>query len=138
MIALIATTATDNQCQPSHVMRSTTLIVVPLSLLSSWKEQLQRHLLPGEISWLLYHSSQGSTASFQDFINYDVVVTTYDTVSTQWRNASKSPQPLFCKSWHRLILDEGLHHKYRHFLINADVFSPRNTLFTYAKSAGSM
>ena len=138
MIALIATKVTSDGCKASHVTRSTTLIVAPLSLLSSWEEQLQRHLLPGKTSWLLYHSSQGTTASFQDFINYDVVVTTYDTVSIQWRNASKSAQPLFCKSWHRLILDEGLHHKHRHFIMNADVFRARNTLCTYAKSASSM
>lgn len=103
MISLIATDEINTHFQPQ------TLIVVPLSLLQTWDERLNEHIAPNALKWLVYHPSRGSIPLNSDISSYDVVITTYDTVSSQWRNASGRIQPLFLVNWHRLILDEGPH-----------------------------
>ena len=39
--------------------------------------------------------------------NLDVVLTTYQTLVSEWR-AKKTSSFLFSKHWHRIILDEGV------------------------------
>ena len=38
---------------------------------------------------------------------YDIVITTYDVVSVDWRRVANSIGPLFSTTWRRVVLDEG-------------------------------
>lgn len=93
----------------------TTLIVVPLSLVSQWEEELATKT---NLSHLVYYDV-GKKSSAAAFSSVDVVVTTYGTVQSEFKsmlgsgkskNGSRNPgqnQPLLMFDWKRIILDEA-------------------------------
>ncbi|KAM3068187.1 hypothetical protein ACMFMG_011234 [Clarireedia jacksonii] len=69
---------------------------------------LLRHLRPGKLTRCIYHGQnrKGSESLGQ----YDVVITTYHTVSAIWRKLNGQPgneKSIFSLTWHRVILDEA-------------------------------
>ncbi|KAK7978619.1 hypothetical protein PG988_006109 [Apiospora saccharicola] len=56
-----------------------TLIVVPLSTLMSWEEQIHRHIKTGGLKYLKYHGQSKNSAK-NNIREYDVVLTTYETL----------------------------------------------------------
>ena len=96
--------------------RRPTLIVSPLSVMSNWSHQAQIHLPEGEgLRVLTYHGNNRNNQRPQDFNQYDIVITTYQTMALEYLpGGSKSkPQPvprktgLFSMDWRRIVLDEG-------------------------------
>lgn len=97
-----------------------TLVVCPVSVISSWLDQLQSHLREGTFKVLVYHGSNRVRTAKQ-VCEHDVVITTYETLSADCRDSttapstSKSPAhkkraengPLFGVDWHRVVFDEA-------------------------------
>ena len=83
-----------------------TLLVVPPSLLGTWKEELRKHLYPGTLRCWLYHGPKRSE-DMASMLAHDIVITTYDVVATEWKSLNKGPRPLFSIKWWRIVLDEG-------------------------------
>lgn len=93
----------------------TTLIVVPLSLVSQWEEELATKT---NLSHLVFYDV-GKKSSAAAFSSVDVVVTTYGTVQSEFKSmmgSGKSDgglrkpglnQPLLNFNWKRIILDEA-------------------------------
>ena len=54
--------------------------VVPLSVLSNWEKQIEDHIRPGVLSHCVYYGT-GRNMSEDDLQKYDVVITTYQTVT---------------------------------------------------------
>ncbi|KAH9961307.1 SNF2 family N-terminal domain-containing protein [Russula dissimulans] len=110
MIALILTT--KNEVSP-HYSKST-LIVVPLSVLSNWDKQIQDHCVPNALSYAIYYGATRDMSA-DELQKYDVVVTTYQTVvgehngfdEASGRKRKKRTSSLFQVPWRRVILDEG-------------------------------
>ncbi|KAH9941011.1 SNF2 family N-terminal domain-containing protein [Amylocystis lapponica] len=115
MLALILTTKTDI---PVDYSRST-LIVVPLSVLSNWEKQIEDHVCAGGLTSCVYYGT-GRSMTPEDLKKYDIVITTYQTVSGEHvdivpksegarptKKQKKSEGGLFHVSWKRIILDEG-------------------------------
>ena len=95
--------------------RKPTLIIAPLSVMSNWSNQAARHILPDLVpKVLIYHGAAKADLRGGDFAKYDIVVTTYHTMSTELFPAgaakpAKTPtgKGLFSTSWRRIVLDEG-------------------------------
>lgn len=93
----------------------TTLILAPVSVMSNWVQQIERHVKKeNALKVLTYHGSNRKKMTHRDFGEYDVVISTYGTLSSEYMPAhSKNPQPiprkegLFCMNWARVVLDEG-------------------------------
>ncbi|KAH9176256.1 SNF2 family N-terminal domain-containing protein [Lactarius sanguifluus] len=111
MIALILATKNDISSGYSN----STLIVVPLSVLSNWEKQINDHCMPNTLSYAIYYGS-GRDLSPKDLQKYDVVVTTYQTVvgensgfadEVPNKKRRKEAGSLFAVQWKRVILDEG-------------------------------
>lgn len=106
-LSIISLLATDLQ-RSSHgslVVAPTLLVVLP-SLLRTWEAEFEKHLHPGTLRCCLYRGPKRS----EDVISmlaYDVVITTYDVVATEWKSLDKGPRPLFSVNWRRIVLDEG-------------------------------
>ncbi|CEJ82945.1 hypothetical protein VHEMI02983 [[Torrubiella] hemipterigena] len=120
MIALVASDLDSNPLPseseyPTVDMPDTsaTLIIVPPPLIPSWEEQLLEHVVPGELS---FHRHHGKTRlnDISEIRQFNIVLTTYHTVSAEWKaaNGGLEKSPLFSVRWRRIILDEA------HFIRN--------------------
>ncbi|PNP81279.1 hypothetical protein FNYG_05311 [Fusarium nygamai] len=83
----------------------TTLIVAPNSTIPAWQEQIVRHVVPDQIRVVLFHGPMREKLA-KSLIEYDVVLTTYGTLQSEWRS-KKEGSPLFTHTWARVVLDEG-------------------------------
>lgn len=93
----------------------TTLIVAPVGVLSNWSGQISHHVKPDHaLRVLVYHGNNKKPMHVKDFEDYDVVITSYGTLATEYFPRGKQnppsvprPQGLFSVHWRRVILDEG-------------------------------
>lgn len=118
----VGSTADGGEEQDEAHQRNTTLVVCPLSVMPNWSGQIASHLLSdGLDSTLSVYSYYGSNRERDPKIleQYDVVLTTYATLSSEYSNDDdgQNSQPrkkrkttshglLNCKFW-RVVLDEG-------------------------------
>ncbi|KAL8696081.1 MAG: hypothetical protein Q9201_007834 [Fulgogasparrea decipioides] len=93
-----------------------TLIVAPLGIMSNWSGQIAHHVRPDQpLKVFTYHgTSKKQTMTAERFAEYDVVITTYGTLSTEHSPKGTKSEPttlrkdgLFSMIWRRVILDEG-------------------------------
>lgn len=99
----------DSETAAPAPPRGGTLVVCPLSLLHQWEEEVQRHL-PGQ--WQVHvHHGRNRTVDPEELARCDLVVTTYDTISSDWARVDATGKsglsPLFTVKWRRLVLDEA-------------------------------
>lgn len=86
-----------------------TLVVAPLTIVDQWKDEIERHTRPS----LSVHVYQGSRRirELEKLLEYDVVVTTYNTLSNEFRDMERKGRenmsPLFQLCFHRIVLDEA-------------------------------
>lgn len=66
--------------------------------------QFVRHVVDGTLKALKYHG-QGRKSDPQQLLDFDIILTTYATVSSEH---SKDLSPLQNIDWFRIVLDEGL------------------------------
>jgi SWI/SNF-related matrix-associated actin-dependent regulator of chromatin subfamily A3 len=93
----------------------TTLIIAPVSVMSNWVQQAEKHVKKeNALNILTYHGSNRKRLTSKEFREYDIVVTTYGTLSEEYqprgvKTAAKVPRAdgLFSMNWKRLVLDEG-------------------------------
>ncbi|KAM4723825.1 helicase-like transcription factor isoform 1-T4 [Anableps anableps] len=80
-----------------------TLIICPLSVLSNWLDQFEQHVQSNvKLNIYLYYGSERNRS--KTFLSsQDVVITTYNVLSTDFGNKS----PLHGINWLRVVLDEG-------------------------------
>ncbi|KAI9572249.1 SNF2 family N-terminal domain-containing protein [Boletus coccyginus] len=118
MLSLILATKKD---VPKGYCNST-LIVVPLSVISNWEKQIDEHCVRGALSVCVYYGANRNMTP-QQLMTRDVVITTYQVVSgdadfsTITQNGGEGEGPakkkrkygkgLFDVKWKRIILDEG-------------------------------
>ncbi|KAI9746406.1 MAG: hypothetical protein M1818_000119 [Claussenomyces sp. TS43310] len=88
----------------------TTLILAPVSVMSNWSQQIERHVNPTKaLRVLTYHGSNRKMLTQGEFAKYNVVITSYGTLSSEY-SSSKGHQPnagIFAMQWRRVVLDEG-------------------------------
>jgi SWI/SNF-related matrix-associated actin-dependent regulator of chromatin subfamily A3 len=108
MLALILATKTD---KPADFSKSTLIgerlflchysssysmtyhmTVVPLSVMSNWEQQIQEHCVPGTLSSCTYYGTNRSMSP-QELMEYDVVITTYQTVAGEHLDAASVTGP---------------------------------------------
>ncbi|KAK4081859.1 hypothetical protein Purlil1_11546 [Purpureocillium lilacinum] len=83
-----------------------TLIVAPVSVMSNWKQQIERHVKADKApSVIIYHGDRKSTVA--DLMRHDVVITSYGRLARE--RDPKVERVLLSKSieWRRVVLDEG-------------------------------
>ena len=108
MIALIV-------ADPKVTTSKGTLIIAPVGVMSNWSGQIAHHVKADNgLKVLIYHGSGKKPMEAKDFNEYDVVVTSYGTLATEYYpRGKKDPPPvprkqgLFSVDWRRVILDEG-------------------------------
>eukprot|EP01084_Bolivina_argentea_P170846 296016_1 len=124
-ISLIATNSgfdndnNDND-NDSKMEQGPTLIICPVAVMSNWEKQIERHCVNNSFKVMKYHGSD--RIKDVDIINkYDIVITTYGTVASEYMGESDKDRELMRKhvglgglqyvDWLRVVLDEA--HKIR-------------------------
>jgi SWI/SNF-related matrix-associated actin-dependent regulator of chromatin subfamily A3 len=79
-----------------------TLIVAPVSVMSNWEQQIQRHVLPQHAPKVLIYHGAARQSVGKSLKDYDVVVTSYGTLSSETTSGN-----IFKMKWRRVVLDEG-------------------------------
>jgi hypothetical protein len=83
-----------------------TLIICPVSVISNWVEQFDDHLHENYHIALYTYYGQSRIRNPKILEKYDVVITTYSTLTSDNKSNSKI-NPLKRVNWFRLVLDEG-------------------------------
>lgn len=83
-----------------------TLIVAPVSVMSNWEQQIQRHVKQDQtLSVFIYHGDKKATA--EELMNYDVVVTSYGKLAREREAGVRKVLLSPSIQWRRAVLDEG-------------------------------
>ena len=82
----------------------TTLLIVPVSTVANWEEQIKLHVKPDTLNYYIYHG-QHRSRDLQYLSSFDIVITTYNVVSTEYEGAKTST--LESIEWFRVVLDEA-------------------------------
>jgi SNF2 family DNA or RNA helicase len=98
-------------CGPTTLVQNskTTLLVSPLSTIANWEEQIKQHVEPGTLKYYVYHGAN-RTKDIKRLAEYDLVITTYGSVASEFNHRSKKKQgvyPLEEINWFRIVLDEA-------------------------------
>jgi SNF2 family DNA or RNA helicase len=94
---------------PLRQNSKTTLLVCPLSTIANWEEQIKQHIKPGTLKYYIYHGQQ-RIKDIKKLAQYDLVITTYGSVASEFNHRSKKKQgtyPLEEINWFRIVLDEA-------------------------------
>ena len=86
-----------------------TLLVVPLSTVKNWEDQIKEHTKSGSILYHVYHG-QGREKNPFKLSDNDVVITTYGTAQAEMESktrADSATSPLLRVRWFRIMLDEA-------------------------------
>ncbi len=89
-----------------------TLILAPVSVMSNWSSQMKKHIKEEHMLRIMFwHGARKEPITPKHIENYDVVISTYESISTDWwsQPAAKAPRNSgpFSVKWRRIILDEG-------------------------------
>ena len=105
MLSLVMENAGEGSKNESRA----TLVVAPLTLVSQWQDEALLHTTLGDDRVLLYYGPERSAVTQRALTTqYDIVITTYGTVSSEYESlssdASGSSTSLFSVPFRRLIL----------------------------------
>ncbi|KAF2854582.1 hypothetical protein T440DRAFT_441724 [Plenodomus tracheiphilus IPT5] len=89
-----------------------TLILAPVSVMSNWSVQIKKHVKEQfALRVMFWHGQRKETINPQQIKNYDVVISTYESISSDWYSQISPTVPRksgpFSVKWRRVILDEG-------------------------------
>jgi SNF2 family DNA or RNA helicase len=95
---------------PSGVEK-TTLVVAPLALIRQWELEIKDKVESSHSLRVSVHHGPQRTKRFQDLRRYDVVITTYQILVSEFGSSSTEADGLkvgcFGLHWYRVILDEA-------------------------------
>ena len=105
-LALIASTKNEAEsfAETDEQNAKATLVICPLSTLGNWEAEIQKHLEPRLIKYVVYHGDERKKWTRREIWAKDVVLVTYDTVANQYQSECNV---LFGATWFRAILDEA-------------------------------
>lgn len=86
---------------------SATLVVAPLALIKQWEAELSERVDADHALKVKVHHGPSRTKSYKDLRRYDVVITTYQTLTSEHDGTVDGKSALFGNHWYRIILDEA-------------------------------
>ncbi|MBW0511156.1 hypothetical protein O181_050871 [Austropuccinia psidii MF-1] len=103
-IALIGTSKEQLIANPHCSMP--TMIIFPPCLLTNWKSEISKHAQAGVLQAKIYHCPPHSLSK-ADILKYDIIITSYNTITQEFKQTNTSTSFIFKINWHHIILDEA-------------------------------
>jgi hypothetical protein len=69
----------------SDPLRKTTLIIAPVALMRQWEKEIERHVHPSHRLKVWIYHGKGKNADFNKLRQYDVVLTTFGTLTSEFK-----------------------------------------------------
>ncbi|KAH8816166.1 SNF2 family N-terminal domain-containing protein [Xylogone sp. PMI_703] len=95
---------------PSGIEKAT-LVVAPLSLIRQWELEIKEKVSDSHFLRVCVHHGPQRTKRFQDLKKYDIVITTYQILVSEFGSSSEKEDGIkvgcFGLHWYRVILDEA-------------------------------
>ncbi|KAJ0167411.1 putative ATP-dependent helicase [Colletotrichum tanaceti] len=92
-------------------IEKTTLVVAPLALIRQWESEIKEKVAKTHGLNVCVHHGPQRTKRFKDLAAYDVVVTTYQVLVSEWGHSSEDENGVkagcFGLHWWRVVLDEA-------------------------------
>nr|POF17908.1 putative atp-dependent helicase c17a2.12 [Quercus suber] len=100
------------QRMPGKAVGKGTLVVAPLALIKQWEGEIKNRVSDSHTLRVLVHHGPSRTKSSAELRKYDVVITTYQTLTSEHAGSNMSIEDgarigCFGVHWYRLILDEA-------------------------------
>ncbi|OOF98796.1 hypothetical protein ASPCADRAFT_41580 [Aspergillus carbonarius ITEM 5010] len=101
-----------SNCKPADGLRrpfKSTLVVAPLALIKQWESEIMSKVESSHrMRVLVYHGNARAKAT-DKLEDYDVVITTYGTLTSEHgaMDKNKKKSDIFSVYWYRIILDEA-------------------------------
>ncbi|KAF2158909.1 hypothetical protein M409DRAFT_61255 [Zasmidium cellare ATCC 36951] len=110
--ALDAKPEHKNQKLPGKDIGKGTLVVAPLALIKQWESEIKTKVTKSHAMKVLVHHGPSRTKSSAELNKYDVVITTYQTLTSEHAGSNMAVAGgarIGCMgvNWYRLILDEA-------------------------------
>lgn len=85
-----------------------TLVVAPLALIRQWEQEIKEKVSKSHRLSVCVHHGPNRTKRYQDLAKYDVVITTYQVLVSEFGHTSPALKAgCFGIHWYRVILDEA-------------------------------
>ncbi|MCJ1309788.1 hypothetical protein MMC25_003449 [Agyrium rufum] len=98
----------DGKPLTSDAVGSSTLVVAPLALIKQWEAEIKEKVEESHTLRVLVHHGPKRTTLGKVMKKYNVVITTYQTLVSEFDGTSKDHQTgCFDVHWYRVILDEA-------------------------------
>ncbi|EPS33778.1 hypothetical protein PDE_08740 [Penicillium oxalicum 114-2] len=100
----------EDEPAPAFKLSKSTLVVAPLALIKQWESEISDKIeRANKLRVCLYHGANRTKTS-KDLPSYDVVITTYGTLTSEFGTAAADKAKksgVFANYWYRIILDEA-------------------------------
>ena len=107
----ITDTSKDTKNKLSASVGKGTLVVAPLALIKQWEVEIKSKVEDSHTLRVIVHHGPKRTARYEDLRKYDVVITTYQVLTSEHGNSSDQPGGVkvgcFGGHWYRIVLDEA-------------------------------
>ncbi|MBW0587113.1 hypothetical protein O181_126828 [Austropuccinia psidii MF-1] len=103
-IALIGTSKEQMIANPH--CSTPTMIICPPRLITNWQSEISKHAQAGALHAKIYHGPTHYSLSKADILKYDIIITSYNTITQELKQNNMSTSFIFQINWHRSILDE--------------------------------
>lgn len=100
------------QKMPGKEVSKCTLVVAPLALIKQWEDEIKTKVSRSHALRVLVHHGPSRTKSAYELKKYDVVITTYQTLTSEHAGSNLTRPDgarigCFGVHWYRIILDEA-------------------------------
>ncbi|MBW0586976.1 hypothetical protein O181_126691, partial [Austropuccinia psidii MF-1] len=83
------------------------MIICPPCLITNWQSEISKHSQAGVLHAKIYHGPTCHSLSKANILKYHIIITSYNTITQEFKQTNTSTSFIFKINWHRIILDEA-------------------------------
>ncbi|MBW0527132.1 hypothetical protein O181_066847 [Austropuccinia psidii MF-1] len=104
-ISLIGTSKERLIKNPQHSMP--TIIIFAPCLIPNWQSEISKHAQAGPLQAKIYHGPTHHSLSKADILKCDIIITSYNTITQEFKQTHTSTSFIFKINWPCIILDDA-------------------------------
>ncbi|MBW0527083.1 hypothetical protein O181_066798 [Austropuccinia psidii MF-1] len=85
----------------------TTIIICPPCLITNWQSEISKHAQAGALQAKIYHGPTRHSLSNAKISKGDIIITSYNTITQEFKQTNNSTSFILKINWHCIILDEA-------------------------------